>query len=110
MIEFRNVTAVKKRELLLDNVCFKLSNGKIYGIYGKPEEISEIANLLSGARIPADGSVLINGFDLSREASRAKAFLGFVPSDTVPYPCVTAVEYLLFLAQDDAYQEEQRVR
>ena len=57
-------------------MCFKLKNGSVYGILADAERASVISDLLAGAALPTDGAVLINGFDLAKEARRAKAFLG----------------------------------
>jgi ABC-2 type transport system ATP-binding protein len=79
-------------------MCFKLKNGSVYGILSDAERTSAIAGLLAGAVLPTDGSVLINGFDLAKEARRAKAFLGYSPKSVALYDHMTPVEYLLFLA------------
>lgn len=96
MIEFKNVTAVQDSKKLLDGMCFKLYNGKIYGILADKELSHEIAMLLTGAKTPAEGSVQINGFDLWREPLRAKSYLAFIPSETALYLDITPLEYLLF--------------
>ncbi len=110
MIEFRNVTVVQKKRKLFDRMCFKLNNGKVYGILGETDTVCAIAELLAGVQTPAEGMVLINGFDLFREASRAKALLGYVPSSPALYNHMTPVEYLLFLADVRQIDYEKSIR
>lgn len=110
MIEFRNVTAIRKKRTLLDRMSFKLNNGRIYGITGESAVVSTVAELLAGAAKPVDGAVLINGFDLQREANQAKRFLGFVPAKNALYEAMTPVEYLLFLADVRQFEYEQSIR
>lgn len=110
MIEFRNVTAIQKKKSLLSGMSFKLNNGRIYGIVGNTAVSAEIARLLVGASLPASGSVLINGFDLLKETSKAKKFLGFVPAAPALYSAMTPVEYLLFLADVRQFEYEQGIR
>jgi len=110
LIEFRNVTTVKERKNLLDGMCFKLNNGRTYGILGDGELVSEIAMLLVGAKTPAQGSVQINGFDLWKEPSRAKSYLGFIPREFALYLDMTPLEYLLFCADVRQIDYEQGIR
>ena len=110
MIEFRNVTLVQKKNKLLDRMCFKLKNGSVYGILADAERASVISDLLAGAALPTDGAVLINGFDLAKEARRAKAFLGYSPKSIALYDHMTPVEYLLFLADVRQIEYEQSIR
>lgn len=91
-------------------MSFKLNNGRVYGIVGDTDVSSEIARLLAGASLPASGSVLINGFDLLKESSKAKKFLGFVPAAPALYSAMTPVEYLLFLANVRQFEYEQGIR
>ena len=110
MIEFRNVTAVRKKRRSPDRLSFKLNNGSIYGILGRDGVAQEIARLLSGVTLPSEGSVRINGFDLEREPLRAKEFLGFVPAAPALYGAMTPVEYLLFLADVRQFEYEKSIR
>ena len=110
MIEFRNVTAIRNKQTLLSGMCFKLNNGRVYGITGNTDTVREISYLLAGARVPASGNVLINGFDLQKETVKAKKFLGFVPATPALYSSMTPVEYLLFFADVRQFDYEQGIR
>lgn len=91
-------------------MCFKLNNGRAYGIIGDTGTVSLIAELLAGAQIPSEGAVLINGFDLQKESAKAKAFLGYIPKSPALYRTLTPVEYLLFLADVRQIEYEQSIR
>lgn len=110
MIEFRNVTAVRAQDRLLDRMSFKLANGRVYGILGDAERIRTVAALLVGAHAPAEGTVQINGFDLWKESARAKAFLAFAPEKPSLYTDLTVLEYLLFLADVRQIEYEKGIR
>ena len=91
-------------------MCFKLNNGRIYGITGDADLVREIALLLVGAKVPTTGSVQINGFDLWKESARAKAYLGFVPRAYATYLDITPLEYLLFFTDVRQIEYELGIR
>ncbi|MBQ7335306.1 MAG: ABC transporter ATP-binding protein [Clostridia bacterium] len=96
MIEARNIAIGQNIE---KTVCFKLPNGKIYGILGKKGSgKSTLLRLLSGSLSPRCGAVIINGFDLQKEPVSAKKCIGYLPQDFAPYEEMTVMEFLLFVA------------
>ena len=81
------------------NVCFRLPNGKTYGVFSpRYADTACLLALMSGARTPADGSVLAGGFDLHREAKEGRRSIGFLPADLLPDDELTPIEYLMAVA------------
>lgn len=110
MIELKNVTLVKKKSVLADHINLKLNNGKIYGICVSEPLLTLFAGLLSGTRLPVSGTVIINGFDTSRELKKVKSFLSYVPNGDVLYDRMTPLEYLLFIADAHGTEYQKAIR
>jgi len=110
LIELRNVTAMQKGKATAENIQLKLNNGSVYGICASEEQLTLLTDLFAGALTPVDGTVLINGFDMTKEAKRAKEFIGFMPSQSFLPSCMTPLEYLLFVADIKGLEYRKTVR
>lgn len=109
MIELGKVTYACKGKHVLQNVSLKVTNGKIYGIFGlKDSGKSTLLSLMAGARELQTGVVRINGFDMRREPVSAKRCVGYCPQDAVFYPDMTVYELLDFSASVRGVREERR--
>lgn len=111
MIELRGVTKHYRGVTAVDGARVKLNNGTIYAVLGAPGAgKSTLLGLLSGAIAPSEGSVKINGFDLSREPIRAKRALAYLPAGA-PLPSdLTVEEYLHFEAELYGVSFERSIR
>jgi ABC-2 type transport system ATP-binding protein len=81
----------------VDGVSLSVAGGEIHGFLGpngagKTTTIRMIAGLLK----PTAGRIVIDGHDLAREPSRAKAALGLIPDRPFLYEKLTAREFLRF--------------
>jgi len=79
------------------DVSFAIQRGEIFGFLGpngagKTTTISMLSCLLK----PSGGSVIIAGFDLSRQPNEIKRRIGLVPQDLALYPTLSANDNLLF--------------
>lgn len=114
MIDIRNVSKSYNKGLVkaVDNLSLSVGKGEIFGFLGpngagKTTTIKMIVGLLN----PDEGSILINGTDIGKNALEAKKSIGYVPDDPNMYERLTGTEYLNFMA--DVYQvpaEERRQR
>ncbi len=100
MIEAKHLTYSVFGHTALQDISFKIPNGKVYGILapagaGK----STLLGLLSGALTPDRGQVKINGFDMASEPHRARTCIGYVPTPPPLYDFMTPFEYLRFAAE-----------
>ena len=98
MIELKSISGVCFDGEVKD-VSFRLPNGKTYGVYSpRYADAACLLALMSGARTPADGSVLAGGFDLHREAKEVHRSIGFLSADLLPDNELTPIEYLMAVA------------
>lgn len=89
---FGPVTAV-------DGLNLEVRAGEIYGFLG-PNGAGKTTTIrmLTGLLEPTAGRAVICGHDISTEASRAKAFMAYVPDQPKIYGKLTAREFLAFIA------------
>jgi ABC-2 type transport system ATP-binding protein len=100
LIEVKNLTKKYGDHTAVQDLSFKILNGKIYGLLGpNGAGKSTTMNMLTGCLAPTSGSVSINGFDIYENAMEAKRCIGYLPEQPPLYTEMTPAEYLLFVAQ-----------
>lgn len=105
MIEANHLTKTfrdrKRGEIhAVSGVSFRVSPGQIYGLLGangagKTTTLRLLATLLK----PTSGSALVAGFDVSREADRVRANVGFLAASTALYGRLTARETITYFGR-----------
>ncbi|MDP8254321.1 MAG: ABC transporter ATP-binding protein [Candidatus Alcyoniella australis] len=90
--QYSSVVAVKDLNLTIEK-------GEVFGFLGpngagKTTTIKIMAGLLR----PTSGQVTINGFDIARDPTPAKAITGFIPDRPYVYGKLTGMEFLQFIA------------
>ena len=71
MIEVRNLTKKYGSTVAVDNLSFSVEEGEIYGFLGpNGAGKSTTMNIITGYIAATEGEVLINGFDILRDARR----------------------------------------
>lgn len=81
-----------------ENISFKLPNGKILGLIGKngagkSTTIKSICGIF-----PFDkGKIIVNGFDITKQAVKAKQTIGYTPDDHSMYERLTGKECLNYI-------------
>lgn len=109
MIEVGGIAYAYRGSLVLKDASLKVTNGKIYGIFGlKNAGKSTLLSLMAGARDLQEGMVRINGFDLQKESASAKRCLGYCPQNASFYPDMTVYELLDFVATAKGVREDRR--
>ncbi|MBQ8158073.1 MAG: ATP-binding cassette domain-containing protein [Prevotella sp.] len=82
----------------MHNLSFTLHNGELLAIMGgSGTGKTTLLSLLNGTLQPQEGTITINGHDISEPA--AKALIGFVPQDDLLIEELTVYENLLFTAK-----------
>ncbi len=100
MIEVKNLTRVYGDRVAVDDLSFKIHNGKIYGFLGpNGAGKSTTMNMMTGCLAPTSGTVKINGFDMQAEPLKAKRCIGYLPELPPLYEELTPYEYLSFVAE-----------
>jgi len=93
----------------VDALDLEVRSGEIFGFIGpngagKTTTIKMMVGLLE----PDEGTIEVNGHDISREPLEVKRSLSFVPDNPVVYEKLTGIEYLNFMA--DVYGVPGQVR
>ena len=100
MIEVQNLTKVYGKKTAVDNVSFKIRNGRIYGLLGpNGAGKSTTMNIMTGCLSPTEGTVLINGYDICDQPIEAKRQIGYLPEQPPLFGDMTPAEYLTFVAE-----------
>ncbi len=110
MIELKNVTVRQKKRTVIKNACVRLPNGKTYAILSQTAgDADALLSVLAGSA-KYEGSVKINGYDLRRQPTKARACLGFLPAGAPTDPSLTSVEALEEAADAHGLAYERGVR
>ena len=100
MIEVQNLTKVYGKKTAVENVSFKIRNGRIYGLLGpNGAGKSTTMNIMTGCLSPTEGTVLINGYDICDQPIEAKRQIGYLPEQPPLFTDMTPAEYLTFVAE-----------
>ena len=84
----------------LDQVTFTVDAGTVFGLLG-PNGAGKTTTIriLTGLTRPSSGRAHVMGFDVAREAVKAKQRIGVVPDTSNVYEELTAYQNLVFAAQ-----------
>ena len=100
LIEVKGLTKVYGNKTAVDNVSFKIRNGRIYGLLGSNGAgKSTTMNIIAGCLSPTEGTVLINGYDICKQPIEAKRQIGYLPELPPLFADMTPLEYLTFVAE-----------
>ena len=100
LIEVQNLTKVYGSKTAVENVSFKIRNGRIYGRLGpNGAGKSTPMNIMTGCLSPTEGTVLINGYDICDQPIEAKRQIGYLPEQPPLFGDMTPAEYLSFVAE-----------
>ena len=100
LIEVQNLTKVYGSKTAVENVSFKIRNGRIYGLLGpNGAGKSTTMNMMTGCLSPTEGTVLINGYDICDQPIEAKRQIGYLPEQPPLFGDMTPAEYLTCVAE-----------
>ena len=100
VIEVQNLTKIYGGKTAVENVSFKIRNGRIYGLLGpNGAGKSTTMNIIAGCLSPTEGTVLINGYDICDQPTEAKRQIGYLPEQPPLFTDMTPAEYLTFVAE-----------
>ncbi len=98
MIEVKGLTKKYGAHTAVNNVSFKIRNGRIYGLLGpNGAGKSTIMNILTGYISLTSGSAEIGGYDIIDYPELAKRNIGYLPEHPPLYLDMTVREYLNFI-------------
>ena len=107
MIELKGLTKKYGDRVAVDNVSFKIRNGRIYGLLGpNGAGKSTTMNIIAGCLAPTEGTVLVNGYDICEQPIEAKRQIGYLPEQPPLFADMTPFEYLCFVAEAKGVKDE----
>ena len=104
MIEITGLTKRYGDFTAVDDIDLTAPTGQVMGFLG-PNGAGKTTTIriLAGLSTPTAGRVLIDGIDVVREPTRAKAIVGYIPDRPYLYEKLTGLETLRFVA--DLYRK-----
>jgi ABC-2 type transport system ATP-binding protein len=86
--------------LAVDHISFEVHSGEVFGFLG-PNGAGKTTTqrMLTTLLEPTEGSIVVNGHDLARDAYPVKRQMGLVPEESNVYTELTAWENLMFTAR-----------
>ena len=100
MIEVKNVTKKYGNKIAVDNINFEVKDGEVVGFLGpNGAGKSTTMNMITGFIEPTDGTIMINGKDISKKAKKAKKQIGYMPENVPLYHELTVKEFITYMAE-----------
>lgn len=100
MIEVKNLVKMYGNHAAVDDLSFTVETGKVVGFLGpNGAGKSTTMNMITGYIAPTDGTVLIDGVDMSENPGQARKNIGYLPEMPPLYPDLRVREYLVFVAE-----------
>ncbi|MFH1082769.1 MAG: ABC transporter ATP-binding protein [Pseudomonadota bacterium] len=99
MIKLIHLTKLYKGLRAVDRINLEVRKGVCFGFLG-PNGAGKTTTIkmMAGVLKPTEGQIIINGFDLAKEASAVKQCVGFIPDRPFMYEKLTGLEFLHFVA------------
>ena len=99
MISAVGVTKKFGDNIAVENLNLEVKSGEIFGFLG-PNGAGKTTtiSMLIGMLVPTSGRIEIDGIDVVKDPTRAKALIGYVPDQPNMYEKLTAMEFLMFVS------------
>jgi ABC-2 type transport system ATP-binding protein len=100
VIQLANLTKRYGRLTAVDSLNLKVDAGEIFGFLG-PNGAGKTTTIriMMGILKPTTGHVALGGYDVEREAEKAKALAGFIPDRPFIYEKLSGNEFLSFVGR-----------
>ena len=109
MIEVKHGTKRYPNVTAVDNISFEVKDGEVVGFLGpNGAGKSTTMNMLTGFIEPTEGQIIINGYDISKKAKKAKKQIGYMPEGTPLYMDLTAKEFINYMAELKMVKAKER--
>lgn len=98
-IVLENLTKSYGPQKALANVSIEIKSGQITGLLGpNGAGKSTLMKIITGAVVPDEGSVVVNGIDVLKEPLKVQRVLGYLPEHNPQYLELYIKEYLAYVA------------
>jgi len=116
LIEVKNITKKYGNFEAVQDLNFTVNDGEILGFLGpNGAGKSTTMNMITGYIEPTEGSIIVEGYDISKKPKQAKKQIGYMPENVPLYPELTVREFIQYMAdlkgvkRKDKKAEIQRV-
>ncbi len=100
MIKVEHLTKYYGDFKAVDDICFEIGKGKVYGFLGpNGAGKSTTMNIIAGCLSPTEGKVSVGGHDIMEEPEAARRLIGYLPEQPPLYLNETPNEYLQFVGE-----------
>ena len=100
MIEVKDVTKKYGSFTAVNNISFKVEDGEIVGFLGpNGAGKSTTMNMIVGYTEPTAGTIIVNGYDVSKKPTKAKKEIGYMPEGVPLYYELTVKEFVTYMAE-----------
>ena len=109
MIEVKNVSKKYGNHLAVDDISFEIKDNEIVGFLGaNGAGKSTTMNMITGFIDTTKGSIIINGYDISKQPNKAKAQIGYMPEGTPLYLTMSVKEFVTYMAELKGVKRKER--
>jgi ABC-2 type transport system ATP-binding protein len=100
IIKLESVTKLYKNFAAVNKVNLQIREGEILGLIGhngagKTTTLKMIVGLLA----PTSGNIEVMGYDITKDSTKVKQYIGYLPEESPLYENMTSRQYLEFFAE-----------
>lgn len=100
MIRVKNVTKKYGDFIAVEGINFQIKEGEIIGLLGpNGAGKSTTMNMITGYIEPSEGEIIIGGYDILKNPSKAKEQIGYMPEGVPLYQDLTVKEFVSYMAE-----------
>ena len=111
MIEIRNLTKKFGRFTAVDKLSFTVTEGEVLGFLGpNGAGKSTTMKVITGFLSASGGTVILDGYDISKNPIEVKSRIGYLPEGAPCYGDMTTLAFLKFIARIRGYRGEEIVK
>ena len=109
MIRVRALTRTYGDLTAVDQVSFEIGRGEIVGLLGhNGAGKTTIMKMLTGYLEPTNGSIEIDGLDISKDREAVQQRIGYLPENDPLYLEMTVIDYLDYAATLHGVSDAER--
>lgn len=99
MIQVKNITKKYGSFLAVDDISFEIKDNEVVGFLGpNGAGKSTTMNMITGYIEPTEGTIIVNGKDISKEPNKVKKQIGYMPENVPLYQELTVREFVNYMA------------
>lgn len=100
LIKVKNLTKKYGDFIAVDHISFEIADGEIVGLLGpNGAGKSTTMNMMTGFIEPTGGEITINGYDVVKQAKKAKSQIGYMPEGVPLYSDLTVKEFIKYMGE-----------